>query len=83
MYIGVVRILTAAPKISAVPTACLVGMPISRISSGVVIEPAPTPVIAIKTAMMKPRAISMIYFVDLFLLDVNAALELALALPAA
>ena len=58
IYIGVVRIFTAAPKIRAVPTACRVGMPISRISSGVVIEPAPTPVSAMNIAMINPSAIS-------------------------
>ena len=64
MYSGVVRILTAAPKISAVPTACFVGMPSKRMSRGVVMDPAPTPVSAMKTAMMNPSAISIQRYFD-------------------
>ncbi len=52
-------ILTTAPKISAVPTACDVGMPSSRIRRGVVIVPAPTPVNPMKVAMTNPSTMAM------------------------
>ncbi len=58
IWLGTSTSFTAAENIRPVETATEAGTPRNRISSGVVMVPAPTPVSAMKTAMMKPMAYS-------------------------
>src|SRR5690349_13369722 len=72
-------ILITAPKINAVPTAIGAGTPSSRINTGAVTAPDPTPVSPTASAITKPSVTSSMLFAGL---DMNPAFEL-LSTPAA
>src|ERR1700728_986834 len=78
-YSGMDAIFTMAPKARAVPTAVAGGTRKSKISKGVVMVPAPTPVREIASAMTKPITNSILVgHGDVSgLSDVDAAFEFA------